>query len=318
MLKPEKPVNEFARLSALRNLNILDTEPEERFDRLTRMAKRMFAVPIALVSLVDADRQWFKSCFGLDASETDRDISFCGHAIRSPEVFVISNALEDDRFADNPLVTGDPYIRFYAGCPIRAPGGMFIGTLCVIDTVARIFNEDDVEMLKDLARMVESELTAVQMATIDELTGISNRRGFNMISEYSLALCLRHKRPATIALLDLNDFKPINDNYGHAEGDKVLKFFAESLKDFFRDSDLVARLGGDEFCILLISTGKKVAKEVFNKFINKFQLMNDASIEPYDVSFSIGLSFFDPDSPKSIDLLIKDADENMYIDKRNR
>lgn len=130
---PAKPADEPARLDALRALNILDTSPEERFDRLTRLAKRLFDVPIALVSLVDVDRQWFKSCVGLDASETPRDISFCGHAIVGDEILMIRDTLVDERFHDNPLVTGAPHIRFYAGCPLRVPNGSKIGTLCLID-----------------------------------------------------------------------------------------------------------------------------------------------------------------------------------------
>lgn len=123
MQKPAKPLDEATRLDTLRALNILDTLPEERFDRLTRLAKRLFGVPIALVSLVDEDRQWFKSCQGLHASETSRDISFCGHAILGDDIFLIPNAAADERFHDNPLVTDEPHIRFYAGCPLTVSKG---------------------------------------------------------------------------------------------------------------------------------------------------------------------------------------------------
>src|ERR1700752_1549332 len=116
MLTPALPADENTRLDTLRALNILDTSPEERFDRLTRLAKRLFGVPIALVNLVDADRQWFKSCVGLSATETPRDISFCGHAILGDDILLVPDAGVDERFHDNPLVTGDPNIRFYAGC----------------------------------------------------------------------------------------------------------------------------------------------------------------------------------------------------------
>ncbi len=122
MKAPDIPQDEQARIKALRSLNVLDTPSEERFDRLTRLAKRMFDVPIALVSLVDENRQWFKSCIGLDVSETPRDISFCGHAILGSEVFIIPDTKKDERFTDNPLVLNDPHIRFYAGCPLRYIG----------------------------------------------------------------------------------------------------------------------------------------------------------------------------------------------------
>ena len=123
MLVAPLPANEKDRLAALHALKILDTAPEERFDRITRMAKRLLDVPIVLISLVDADRQWFKSRQGLDASETSRDLSFCAHAILDHKPLVVTNALEDRRFEDNALVSGAPHIRFYAGYPMTAPGG---------------------------------------------------------------------------------------------------------------------------------------------------------------------------------------------------
>lgn len=123
MEAPKFPADESARIETLRALRILDTAPEERFDRITRMAKRMFGVPISLVSLVDSERQWFKSAEGLDAKETPREISFCGHAILGDDVFIVPNALVDSRFSDNPLVVDAPEIRFYAGSPIKAANG---------------------------------------------------------------------------------------------------------------------------------------------------------------------------------------------------
>ena len=133
MIKPEFPKNEADRLHALRTLNILDTLEEERFDRVTRIAKRMFNVSIAVVSLIDEDRQWFKSKQGLDVFETPRDISFCGHTINQDELFIIPDASKDERFFDNPLVIDAPKIRFYAGYPLKLRPGIKIGTLCLID-----------------------------------------------------------------------------------------------------------------------------------------------------------------------------------------
>ena len=182
MKSPEIPVDEEKRLESLRSLNILDTAAEERFDRLTRLAKRLFNVPIALVSLVDENRQWFKSCMGLRASETGRDISFCGHAILGDDLFVIPNALEDESFRDNPLVTSEPYIRFYAGYPLKHINGQKLGILCLIDTEPRQLSPEDVEDFKDLALMAERELAAVELATLDDLTQLSNKRGFSILA----------------------------------------------------------------------------------------------------------------------------------------
>ena len=145
-------------MNELRDLRLLDSPPEERFDRLTRLAVRLFGVKTALVSLVDHERQWFKSRQGLDALETPRNISFCGHAILNNGPFVIEDASKDARFADNPLVTGEPCIRFYAGMPLKGPNGHMVGTFCLIDPVARSFGDGDLAALRDLAAVAAAEI----------------------------------------------------------------------------------------------------------------------------------------------------------------
>ncbi len=162
MIPPPLPPDEPDRLADLRALGILDTPAEERFDRLTRLAQDLFGVPIALVSLIDEDRQWFKSRQGLDAAETPREVSFCGHAILGDEVFVVPDATDDPRFQDNPLVTGDPDIRFYAGAPLHTPSGHRVGTLCVIDSEPRPWTEAQGRALQDLAAVVELELQQIR------------------------------------------------------------------------------------------------------------------------------------------------------------
>ncbi|KDE39016.1 diguanylate cyclase/phosphodiesterase (GGDEF & EAL domains) with PAS/PAC sensor(s) [Nitrincola lacisaponensis] len=161
MQAPRQPDNEAARHAALQKLRLLDTEAEERFDRLTRLAKHLFSVPIALVSLVDENRQWFKSRQGLDACETGRDISFCGHTIINNAIFEIIDASLDPRFADNPLVSGPPHIRFYAGAPLTTLDGYRIGTLCLIDTKPRQLTAIELSSLRDLADCVEAEVNQI-------------------------------------------------------------------------------------------------------------------------------------------------------------
>lgn len=168
MLKPIHPPDEATRLRVLRDFKILDTPPEERFDRITRLAQSVFNVPIAVVSLVDANRQWFKSCQGLPVTETPRDISFCGHAILSGSTFVINDALADERFADNPLVTSAPYIRFYAGHPLISPDGSRLGTLCIIDTAPRAFDQAARRQLADLAIMARDQILTNSMQQVLE------------------------------------------------------------------------------------------------------------------------------------------------------
>ncbi|WP_404394930.1 GAF domain-containing protein [Pseudoalteromonas phenolica] len=156
MKKPIAPQTEVKRINHLHSLNILDTGSDLDFDRLTEFVANIFCVPIALISLVDTQRQWFKSKVGLEANETSRDISFCGHAILKDEVFIVENALLDDRFSDNPLVVDEPSIRFYAGAPLKTSKGYKIGTLCIIDTQPREFRKQDIEILEKVASDIVS------------------------------------------------------------------------------------------------------------------------------------------------------------------
>ena len=152
------PADEPARLQALRDLMVLDTPPEERFDRVVRFAAEQLDMPMALVSLVDGERQWFKSRIGLAQAETSRDIAFCSHAILQEETFVVEDALLDPRFADNPLVTDGPRVRFYAGAPLSAPGGERVGTLCVLDRQPRQLGAVEKAVLEALRTLVEEAL----------------------------------------------------------------------------------------------------------------------------------------------------------------
>lgn len=150
--------HEPARLAALHSYRILDTEPERAFDDLTMLASHICGTPMALITLVDEDRQWFKSRIGISASETPRTVSFCAHAIRQQDLFIVPDARADERFRDNPLVTGDPHIRFYAGAPLVTPDGHSLGTLCVVDRVTRTLTREQVEALDALRRQVQSQL----------------------------------------------------------------------------------------------------------------------------------------------------------------
>lgn len=315
METPKIPQNEAARLKTLRSLNILDTSAEDRFDRLTRMASRMFDVPIALVSLVDENRQWFKSIVGLGAQETPRDISFCGHAILGDDVFVVEDTTQDGRFKDNPLVSNDPRIRFYAGCPLKALNGATLGTLCIIDQKPRKLEVGDLEALQDLAAMAEREIGAIELATFDELTHIYNRRGFLLLAEQALSLCVREKIATSLVFFDLNKFKPINDQFGHAEGDRALLAFASRLKGALRISDYVARIGGDEFVALLPNVSQKAAEIVTEKFMRSLADYNREANRGYDLSCSYGVIEYDPLKHKTVEDLLAEGDKLMYRKK---
>jgi len=310
--------SESQRLEALHDLRLLDTDPEERFDRLTRLARRLFAVPIALVTLVDSGRQWFKSHEGFEVRETPREWSFCSHAVVDGNLLVVSDARRDERFRDNPLVLGDPAIRFYAGQPLSAPGGPPIGTLCLIDRVPRELSAEDQSLLADMAKLVEREFAAMRMATVDELTGLSNRRGFNMLGKHALAMCARTGTPATLLFFDLDGFKEINDTLGHAAGDAALASFASDLLANYRESDVVARVGGDEFCVLLSGATAKDAPLTLEKLAARMVRRNEGRPAVSQVHYSVGSAVYDPQVHSSIVDLMRAADALMYADKRER
>ncbi|MGB8337942.1 MAG: sensor domain-containing diguanylate cyclase [Burkholderiales bacterium] len=318
MEKPRLPSDELARIETLRALNILDTPSEERFDRLTRLAKRMFGVPISLVSLVDTERQWFKSAQGLDAGETPREVSFCGHAILDDKIFLVPDAHIDPRFADNPLVVNDPSVRFYAGCPLKVLNGSRLGTLCIIDNIPRNMSGEDMQLLRDLADMVEQELAAIQLATLDELTGISNRRGFQAFARTSLHMCARLGVPASLLFFDLDKFKQINDKFGHKEGDHALKSFAELLRSELRDSDVIGRLGGDEFVALLGNTPAAKADDFLVRLRSAVAKNNLSANRGYDIGYSFGAIDCNLKASWSIEDMLAQADRAMYLSKRQK
>jgi diguanylate cyclase (GGDEF)-like protein len=317
---PPTPIDETQRLRSLTTLCILDTLPEERFDRITRLACRAFGVPIALVSLVDRERQWFKSKQGLDACETSRQISFCGHAILREGAFVVPDAFLDERFRDNPLVTGAPHVRFYAGQPIHGPDGSRIGTLCLIDHQAREFSADDASVLADLGSMIDRELALLSRAATDELTNLSNRRGFATVAKQVLALCRRNQQPAVVVGVDLDNFKSVNDDFGHEAGDGALRVFAKLLYSHFRDSDVVARLGGDEFAVLCSATTAAQLAGSLERLANEFTASALKRDYP-KLNWSFGLAEYRPDYEETIDDLLRTADARMYeakVESRRR
>ncbi len=248
MKTPVVPENEKKRLAALRELNILDTPAEERFDRLTRLASQLFHVPIALVSLVDKDRQWFKSKQGLGACETGRDISFCGHAILDDALFEVSDATKDKRFADNPLVTDPPDIRFYAGVPLKTLEGLRVGTLCIIDTQPKTLSLEEQQSLKDMASLVEAELNFMGIQAQSEALRVAHAMG-DIITRAQMEFIReadRHKAFDQLLddILDLtgSDYGFLGQVLKNAEGQPFLKTYAitniawdEQSHSFFKE-----------------------------------------------------------------------------------
>ncbi len=199
MITPEVPAYEVERIKALKSLKLLDTPTEERFDRITRIVKTIFKVPIVLVSLVDVNRQWFKSCLGLDVSETSREVYFCGHAINEDKPFIIPDACNDVRFYDNPLVTGDPYIRFYAGIKVKDQNGYGLGTLCIIDDKPRNLSEEEITLLQELAKLVEVELNNQELLNASKRIRESEEKYHNLVEVLEEGVILQDQDSTILA-----------------------------------------------------------------------------------------------------------------------
>ena len=244
MHPPDIPENEADRLAKLQSLNILDTEPERRFDRYTSMTSHVFKTPISLISLVDRDRQWFKSAQGLEATETSRDISFCGHAILGDDVLEVENAPDDPRFRDNPLVTGEPNIRFYAGAPLKLPSGEKLGTLCIIDKAPRRLSGADKRLLMNLADMVVGEMVNY----VDTETGLGNRNALLFAGARCFDMPAERGR-FSLLLFDINEMLAAQE---HIEPElRRSKQFSDLLHRYFPKALSIAHMGANDFCVLL-------------------------------------------------------------------
>ena len=339
MKEPPLLPDEAKRQESLDRLEIVDTPAEERFDRITRLARTLFHVPTVLISLVDRDRQWFKSAQGLAAPETPRVISFCGHAIQEDAVFVVNDARRDRRFADNPLVTDSPHIRFYAGQPVRAPDGQRVGTLCLIDGRPRRLSPEARQGLRDLAALVESEMSfaalsetqlslrarldaAERKAAIDPVTRAWTRAMVVELLQRELSRSRRQKQPFALVMLDLDDFKKINDTYGHPAGDEVLRASADRMRSEVRPYDIVGRYGGEEFMILIQAHDGREMTAVAERIragVAEFPVATGAG--EVRITASLGVAVYDANDDPDDAALIGAADRALYRAKskgRNR
>lgn len=349
------PDDEAARLQALRDFNVLDTPAESAFDDLTLLGSTLCDVPICLVSLIDADRQWFKSKRGLTISETPRDVAFCAHAILNPaEILEVPDATLDPRFESNALVTGDTKFRFYAGAPLVTDEGHALGTLCVFDHVPRRLSEKQSIALRALARQTVAQLKLraayrelrrafdearqyqdtleeyqvkleranahLKAQTVtDPLTGLYNRLAFTQYLNQAVAHAGRHGEPLSLLFIDIDHFKSLNDTFGHMAGDEALRRVAEIIRDSARDADTAARYGGEEFAVILPSTDGSGARILAERLRRKIE---SASWPQRPVTISVGIVTRQGDDARcSAHELVADADAALYSAKeagRNR
>lgn len=341
--------NEPRRLHALGDYKIMDSLPEQAYDDFAKLASIICDTPIALITLLDDHRQWFKANIGLNVSETPRSQAFCAHAIINPDqIMTIEDAMLDERFATNPLVTADPHIRFYAGAPLVTPGGEALGTICVIDREPRKLTDGQAEALRILSReiIVQLELrrsiavleqvaldqeqyvelmheyqrdmekvrtTLEAQSVTDVLTGVQNRRSFDHKLEEEYIRSERYNTVCSLLLIDVDHFKEFNDHFGHLAGDETLRAVAQLLQSALRSHDLLFRYGGEEFAAILPNTTLKGAFVIGERFRRAVQR---AAWKKRDITVSIGAVSM-RENVKSPNDLLKGADYALYHAKQH-
>lgn len=333
---PAAPGDDAERLQALQRYGILDTPMEPAYDELADIAGHVCEAPVALISFVDHDRQWFKASLGLPARETPLNQSVCRYAIQQSGVFTVPDLALDARFAHFDIVTQENPLRFYAGAPLITPDGYALGTLCVLDHRPRVLSQKVLDLLSALACQVvrllelkrandlqgqmlaDLEAARQQMAVLahtDVLTGLANRRSFTERLRQELALLQRSSEPACLLMMDIDHFKRVNDMHGHHVEDQALQLLATLCRDVFRAADVVSRWGGEEFLALLPATRVDQAQVVAQRVHAALAAHALPGIEPPLVlAVSMGLTLFDPLRP--LDVTLRVLDSALYTAKR--
>ncbi|MBN9364608.1 MULTISPECIES: sensor domain-containing diguanylate cyclase [unclassified Devosia] len=311
-----EPAADHLRLAALDRYDVLDSGREEAFDRIARLIRLTLGVEVGIVSLMDAHRQWYKAVDGFSTDEVPLQSAFCRHLLADPSPIVVPDATLDERFRDNPYVTGNPHVRFYAGAPLTTSDGFHIGSVCAIDSAVRNFGPREKAILTELAHVAMNELELRRLASTDALTGVSSRRAFKDEAGKFVALARRHRSALSCIAFDLDHFKSVNDTYGHAAGDQVLSAVSQLVGNQLRRTDLFGRLGGEEFAVLLPHTDQHRAYEAAEKLRLAIRTLKiPGSHPPIAVSASLGIASLDPVGD-DIDSLLQKADEALYAAKR--
>ncbi|MFP6849982.1 MAG: sensor domain-containing diguanylate cyclase [Pseudomonas sp.] len=333
MLIPEMPCDEVLRQQILDDQELLDTPADPYLDTLVRVIREVFAVKTVLISLIDHDRQWFKSRIGLDITETRRSISFCSHTILGTTPFVVEDTQKDLRFHDNPMVINTPHVRFYAGQPLFSEEGQALGTLCMKDSVPRQLTDQQLHLFIDMAVLVEgylklrhiseqtTQLRAAlsreqRKAMLDPLTQLWNRAGLNHFLPRQQLQADELGLHLGVLFCDLDYFKRVNDSHGHAAGDQVLWETARRISSAVRPQDVVTRSGGEEFVVLLLVRERHELLQIAERIRSAMSKEPmDIDNQPLNLTISIGAALRAPqEDPNST---LKRADQALYQAKGN-
>lgn len=320
-----KLVDEPGRVAALYRYEILDTDPEREFGDITRLVRTLLNVPVAAVSLIEADRLWFKAIDGLDACEAPRSAAFCDYTIRSAKPFAVKDTTQDPRFADTPVVTGEAHVRCYLGVPLTTPEGYNVGALCIMGTEPRRFTAADEQVLVSFARLVVSQMELRMMARRDALTGALTRRAFSDALQAAAAEARAqhtglpdmdvNAAPASLVLFDIDHFKHVNDRWGHPAGDEVLRAVSEAIAGALRPADRLGRLGGEEFGVLARGMDPDETHAMAERIRQAVTGLRVPCLEGHMITISGGLACWHNSRPEVPDWIAA-ADVVLYAAKR--
>ncbi|HTI87264.1 MAG TPA: sensor domain-containing diguanylate cyclase [Alphaproteobacteria bacterium] len=257
----DKLTDENGRLSALHRYDLSGTGQDKAFQRIVDLVQTVLNVPMSAVTLIDAERQWIKAGAGMAVGSGPREFAFCNETIKQRGPLAVTDATLDGRFAHNPGVTGAPHIRSYLGVPLTTPEGYNIGSLCAIDTEPRPFDARQAGILSTLAQIVVEQFELRQIARQDAMTGALTRRGLLAEVEKEFLRATRYDRPSALMVIDVDNFRVINDRHGHPAGDAVLVSIANACMSAMRKSDVFGRIGGEEFAMLLPETEADDARD---------------------------------------------------------
>jgi diguanylate cyclase (GGDEF)-like protein len=307
---------ERERLAALNRYDLLDAPPAETFDRIMRLAKAMMDMPIAGVCLVGEEGHAVKFVHGWVDIKAPRGEGFCHRTIERTEPLIVSNAAADPSFARHPMVAGEPFVRAYAGVPLRTKSGHNIGALYTMDTRIRLIDPAAAGLLQDLARLIIEEVELRLLAATDALTGAMARRAFHGALTREVARASRYNHHLGCVMIDIDHFKRINDTCGHSVGDAVLQKFVAVCRARMRASDYLGRLGGEEFAVLLPETDGRAAFLVAERLREAVAAERLIPADPtVQVTASLGVAFLDAPSLGPDELLHR-ADLALYAAKR--
>ena len=324
---------ELARLEELNSYQILDSLPEQEYDDIALLSAQICQMPMSTVAFVDEERKWHKAKFGLDKEFVPRDFAICSHTICSDKLLIVEDTHEHDVFKDIGIVNNPPFVRFYAGIPLINNKGYALGTLCVVDTKPNCIDEQQIHALQALARQTmallelrKSLLISQQLqrqvrlhnseleslSQMDELTKLYNRRVLDRELSRELRRSKRYGGEFSLLMLDIDNFKELNDSQGHAVGDIALIAIAKLLMQESRDTDFCIRFGGDEFIILMSNTNAQQAQDIAHRIRIRVEQCNE---QLSFLTLSIGIAHVDNFNLTET-LILELADKGLYQAKR--